>query len=200
MFVTEIVPVVPPAGAVAFNCVLLTCCTVAALVPWNFTVDVLLKPAPVIVTTVPAGPPAGLRPVIDSVGVKLVPLVPAPAGVVTEIFPTAAPLGTTAFSCVPDTNVTEGEASPANFTVAPGAKWVPLIVTVLRRVDPGTGRERVAHRGRGLDKIDRGGRRGTHRPRAVPILDRYGMRTLSGRQGDAWRLSSTAGTRCTPHR
>ncbi len=50
---------------------------------------------------------------------------------VTEILPTTAALGTTAFNCSVDTNVTDGEASAPNFTVAPGAKYVPLIVTEL---------------------------------------------------------------------
>jgi hypothetical protein len=131
VLVTVIGPVVPPAGAVAVNCVEDTWVTVVALVPWKLTVDVLLKPTPVIVTTVPAGPCLGLSPVIDMVGVKLVELVPVPAGVVTEIFPGTAPSGTTAFSCVADTNVTDGETSPPNLTVAPGARCVPLIVTVL---------------------------------------------------------------------
>jgi hypothetical protein len=69
--------------------------------------------------------------VIDSVGWNLVELLAVPRIVVTAILPVTAPLGTTAFSCVPETNVTDGEASAPNFTFASGAKCVPLIVTVL---------------------------------------------------------------------
>ena len=102
-----------------------------ALVPLNFTVDVLLKPTPSIVTTVPVGPLPGPKAVIESVGVKLNALVPVPAGVVTEILPGIAPLGTTALSNVVFPNATDGEATPWNFTVEPGTKSVPVIVTEL---------------------------------------------------------------------
>src|SRR5690349_11263325 len=97
-------PVVAPAGTVALSCVAETCVIAVAAVALNFTVDVLLKPTPLIVTTVPAGPPPGLKLVIDRLGVKFVALVPVPATVVTAILPGTAPFGTTALSCVPDTN------------------------------------------------------------------------------------------------
>jgi hypothetical protein len=99
--------------------------------PLNFTVELLLKPTPLIVTTVPVGPVAGLKPVIDSVTVKFEALVPVPAGVVTEIFAVTAPFGTIALIWVPDTNVTEPAGFVPNLTVAPATKPVPVIVTVL---------------------------------------------------------------------
>jgi hypothetical protein len=62
--------------------------------------------------------------------VKAVALVPVPAGVVTAIGPGTAPLGTVARSWLAATNVTLGEARPANLTVARGTKPLPVIVTV----------------------------------------------------------------------
>ncbi len=81
VLVTVIGPIVAPAGTVAFSCVAETCVIAVAGVALHFTVEVLLKPTPLIVTTVPAGPPLGLKPVIDRLGVKFVALVPVPAGV-----------------------------------------------------------------------------------------------------------------------
>jgi hypothetical protein len=69
--------------------------------------------------------------VIDRVGLKFVTLCAVPAGVVTLTWFAVAPFGTTASSCVVDTNVTDGETNEPNLTVAPGTKSVPLIVTVL---------------------------------------------------------------------
>jgi hypothetical protein len=120
VFVTVICPVVAVAGTVALSWTDETWVTVDALMPWNSTVEVEVNPTPLIVTLVPAGPLEGLKPVIDRVGVKLVELDPVPAGVVTEIFPALAPLGTTALSWTADTNVTDGEARVPNFTIAPG--------------------------------------------------------------------------------
>jgi hypothetical protein len=51
-------------------------------------------------TTVPGGPLAGEKLVIDKVGMKLVELVAVPAAVVSEIGPSTAPLGTLTPSCV----------------------------------------------------------------------------------------------------
>jgi hypothetical protein len=102
-----------------------------AVVPLKFTTDFELNPTPLIVTDVPAAPLVGLKPVIDSVTVKLLVLVPVPAAVVTEILLDPAPSGTTAFSSLVDTNDTVGDVLEPNLTFAPGTKFVPLIVTVL---------------------------------------------------------------------
>ena len=128
--VTVIGPLVAPVGTVALSCVEDREVTVA-VVPLNFTTDFELNPTPLIVTDVPTGPLVGLRPVIDSVTVRLVLLVAVPAAVVTEISPVTAPLGTTAFSSVLDTNDTFGEPFEPNLTFAPGTKLFPMIVTVL---------------------------------------------------------------------
>lgn len=102
-----------------------------AVVPLNFTAEPGLNPTLLIVTDVPTAALVGLRPVIESVGVKLVLLVAVPAAVVTESLPVTAPLGATAFSSVLDTNVTFGEAFEPNLTFAPGTKFLPVIVTVV---------------------------------------------------------------------
>jgi hypothetical protein len=96
VLVTLIGPVVAVEGTVAFSWVDETWVTLVAAVPLNFTVELLLNPTPLIVTTVPVGPLLGLKPVIDRVTVKFEALVPVPAGLVTEILPVTAPFGTTA--------------------------------------------------------------------------------------------------------
>ncbi|HEY3943690.1 MAG TPA: hypothetical protein VGL78_00560 [Solirubrobacteraceae bacterium] len=130
VLVTVIGPLVAPFGMVALSCVEDREVTVA-LVPLNFTTELELKPTPLIVTDVPTAALVGVRPVIDSVGVKLVLLVAVPAAVVTEILPATAPLGTTAFSSVLDTNDTFGDVFELNLTFAPGTKFLPVIVTEL---------------------------------------------------------------------
>src|SRR6202035_181532 len=109
VLVTVIGPVVAADGTVALSCVADMWVTLEAAVPLNFTFELLLNPIPLIVTTLPCGPPAGLKPVIESVSVKRVALVPVPAGVTTEIFPATAPFGTTALSSVAETNVTKAD-------------------------------------------------------------------------------------------
>ena len=66
----------------------------------------------------------------DRVTVKLALLVPVPAASVTDSLPVTAPLGTTAFSLLVDTNVTDGDAVAPNLTFAPGTKCDPVSVTV----------------------------------------------------------------------
>lgn len=95
------------------------------------TAEFVLKPTPLTRTTVPCGPQAGLKPVIDSVTTKLGELVPVPAGVVTEIGADVAPFGIVAVSVVGETKVTEGEVSEPNLTFAPGTKLLPVIVTAV---------------------------------------------------------------------
>jgi hypothetical protein len=131
VLVTVIGPVVAPAGTVAFRRVADTWVTVVAVVPLNLTAELLLKPRPLIVTTVPTGPVFGEKLVIDSVGVKFVaPVDAVPAGVVTVIGAGTAPLGTVTFSWVALEDVTLAFLVP-NVTLAPGLRPVPAIVTVL---------------------------------------------------------------------
>ena len=98
-FVTEILPVVAPAGTVVL--ILLSDAMVkAAVVPLNFTLVVPVKPVPVIRTVVPTVPLEGEKLVIVGVTtfvtVKTVALLPLPAALVTEIVPVVAPDGTVA--------------------------------------------------------------------------------------------------------
>ncbi len=68
----------------------------AAFVPLNVTALTPLKFVPLIVTTVPAVPLDGVKPVIAGAIVKTPELVAVPFGVVTLIGPVVAPLGTVA--------------------------------------------------------------------------------------------------------
>jgi hypothetical protein len=59
VFVTLTGPLVAFDGTVAFSCVDDTNVTALAATPLNFTLELLVNPTPVIVTTVPAGPLTG---------------------------------------------------------------------------------------------------------------------------------------------
>src|SRR5205085_3758339 len=95
-FVTVIFPLVAPVGTVALICVSEFTVNVVAAVPLKLTPVAPVKPVPVRVTLVPAGPLTGVNEVMlgTTVTVKLVALVPVPAAFVTVIFPLAAPVGT----------------------------------------------------------------------------------------------------------
>ena len=87
-----------------------------------------MNPVPLIVTAVPALPLVGEKLEIVSplvpVTVKLMLLVPVPAGVVTETCPVVAPLGTVVWMFPVFTIVNEVAAVPLNrTTVAPPKKW-----------------------------------------------------------------------------
>jgi hypothetical protein len=72
---------------------------VVALVPLNLTAVAPVRFVPVTTTLVPTGPLEGLKLEIvgaATVSVKLEALVAVPPGVVTEIVPVVAPLGTVA--------------------------------------------------------------------------------------------------------
>jgi hypothetical protein len=97
-------------------------------VPLKVTVDVLVKPTPLIVTAVPAGPVAGAIWVIDSSGVKPVALVPVPAAVVTDSAPGGAPFGTVAVTLVGEATAKLAACVPKRTMLAP-LKLVPVIVT-----------------------------------------------------------------------
>src|ERR1700733_2173372 len=131
VLVTVIGPLLAPDGTGALSCLVDTSVAPAAAVPLNFAVELELNPTPVMATTVPAGPQLGPNPVIDSGTVKLLLLVPVPAASVTDSLPVTAPLGTTAFSSVVDTNVAGDDAVVPNSTFAPGTKLVPVSVTLV---------------------------------------------------------------------
>jgi hypothetical protein len=132
--VTLIGPVVAPAGTVAVILVDLTTLNVAA-VPLNVTPVAPVKFVPVIVTVVPTGPKVGVNDVIVGAPAAVVTLKPwelqsLPPGVVTQIFPVVAPLGTVAVIFVEDFTVNVAE-TPWNVTLVAPVKFVPVIVTVV---------------------------------------------------------------------
>jgi hypothetical protein len=132
--VTLIGPVVAPAGTVAVILVALTTLNVAA-VPLKVTPVASVKFVPVMVTVVPTGPKVGVNEVIVGAPAAVVTLKPwelqsLPPGVVTQIFPVVAPLGTVAVIFVEDFTVNVAE-TPWNVTLVAPVKFVPVIVTVV---------------------------------------------------------------------
>jgi len=103
--------------------------TVAAAVPLNVTAVAPVSVVPVMVTTAPTGPVAGVNETIAGVGVKLPALVAVPPGVVTEIVPAVTPAGTVAVMDVADTTVNVA-AVPLKATAVAPVRFVPVIVTV----------------------------------------------------------------------
>lgn len=133
--VTEIAPLVAPAGTTAISCVALADVT-AATVPLNETVSfatVGSKLLPAIVTDVPTGPLAGFNPKTCGATTKLVELVAVLPPVVTVIGPVVAPAGTVTVNCVVVV-LTTVAAVPLKVTVLFEAvelnPW-PWIVTVV---------------------------------------------------------------------
>jgi hypothetical protein len=134
--VTEIGPLVAPAGTVTVSVVEVAPVTVATT-PLNRTVllaNVVLKLVPVMVTVAPTAPLVGVKP--DMVGVpgtvKIPTLVTVTPLSVTEIGPVEAPGGTVTVSVVADAPVT-GALIPLNSTtllLGVVLKLVPEIVTV----------------------------------------------------------------------
>ena len=135
--VTETGPVVAPEGTVAWSWVEETYLTFDAATPWNLTAEPVLKPTPLIVTTVPASPVSGVAPVIERLGVNVWLLVALPAGVVTSIRAGTAPSGTTTRSWVDDRTVADAASTPSpaatatNFALVPATKPEPVTVTLV---------------------------------------------------------------------
>lgn len=123
-------PVVAVAGTVACSSVGDTN-DVAAATPLNLTTELLLNPTPSTVTTVPAGAPRGLRPVVENVGTNALMLVALPGPRLTVIADGRSPFGTAAQSCVRDKSFIPGAISDPNLTTMPGASADPMIVIVL---------------------------------------------------------------------
>src|SRR5436305_10646065 len=86
---------------------------------------------PLMVTSVPAGPLAGVKLSSDSVGVNIEELAPVPAAFETETMALGAPLGTTTVSDVGELKTADDAARDPNLTWAPGTKFVPVSVTML---------------------------------------------------------------------
>lgn len=126
--VTEIRPVFAPFGTVAVICVAELTAKPAVLLP-NITLVTFVKFVPVIVTGVPTGPLAGVKPV--TVGacttVKTPALFATPPGVVTEIGPLVAPAGTVAINFMPLS--LKAAFVPLKVTWVAVLRFAPLIVT-----------------------------------------------------------------------
>jgi hypothetical protein len=107
---------------------------VAALLP-NVTVAPAAKFVPVIVTDVPPAVGPLFGDTLPTVGTTtyvnpFARLPPSTPGFVTvTVTPPALPTGVVAVICVPLTTTTLVAALPPNATVAPAAKFVPVIVT-----------------------------------------------------------------------
>jgi len=112
----------------------------AAGVPLKLTVVAVVNPLPVIVTFVAAGPLAGEKPLIEGADtiVKLLAVVVEPLGVVTVMGPVVAPAGTTTVICV-GMSLDNAATAPLKLTVAPGARPVPVIMTVVEPMEPLSG-------------------------------------------------------------
>jgi hypothetical protein len=123
-----------PAGVVAVICVPLTTTTLLAAVLPNVTVAPAAKFVPVIVTAVPptAVPLPGLTPVTVGGTTYVNPLARLPLCPLTVTVTVTAPAacaGVVAVIVVLFTTDTAVPAVPPNVTVAPEAKFVPVIVT-----------------------------------------------------------------------
>jgi len=94
-----------------------------------------VKFVPVIVTDVPTGPPVGVNEVIVGAAVvltvKLWELQSCPLGVVTQIFPVFAPVGTVAVIWVDEPTVKVVADVPPNVKAVAPVKFVPVIVTLV---------------------------------------------------------------------
>lgn len=103
-----------------------------AEVPLNETTVAPVKLVPVIVTAVPLVPLAGEK--LEIVGAAVTEKLPAevavPSGVVTEIFPLVAPLGTVLVICAALT-VWMGAAVPLKESCVAPVKFVPVTVTAV---------------------------------------------------------------------
>ena len=89
-----------------------------------------MKLVPVMVTAVPRMPLAGEKEAMSGTSMKACELVTVPEGLVTEIGPTVAPLGTVAVIWVSETTVNVADVPLKATSVAP-VYWAPLMVTLV---------------------------------------------------------------------
>jgi hypothetical protein len=108
---------------------------VVAETPLKVTAVAPVKFVPVIVTIVPTGPKVGVNDVIVGtpvlVTVNLWELQAVPPGVVTQIFPVVAPLGTVAVIWVDEPPEKVVADVPPNVTAVAPVRVVPVIVTIV---------------------------------------------------------------------
>ena len=94
--VTLSFPVVAPVGTTAWIAVADVTAKFVELTPLNFTASIPVKFNPLMVTTLPTWPLAGVKLAITGAATKFAALVPVPPGVVTLSGPVVAPVGTVA--------------------------------------------------------------------------------------------------------
>ena len=136
---TEILPVVAPSGT-PVTIVVFDITVKLALTPLKATFVAPLKLVPVMVTAVPTLPEVGVK--LEMTGgittVKELLLVAIPPGVVTEIKPLVAPVGTVTFICVAESTVKVDAVVPLNVTAVVPVKFVPVTITAVPALpDPG---------------------------------------------------------------
>jgi hypothetical protein len=130
--VTEILPVLAPAGTAMVICVALVTLNVAEA-PLNATPVAPAKFVPVSITLVPTVPLAGEKLVIVGVGIfteKDAEELALPLGVVTRRVPEVAPAGTLVRICVSLDTVKTAAVPLKESAVAP-VRLVPVIVTLV---------------------------------------------------------------------
>src|SRR5581483_188109 len=130
--VTEIGPLVAPAGTFVFTAVAETD-AIGAVTPLNRTDVAPPSPAPLIVTVVPAAEPLGVKPLTTGWTARLPSLVVRPHEVATMIGPVVAVFGTVSETEVPDRTL-NAAFTPLTFAVVRPVKPVPVTVTT----EPGT--------------------------------------------------------------
>lgn len=100
-----------------------------AFAPPKVTALVCVRPAPVMVTTVPTGPLVGVKPLICGVTRNTTLLLSVPAGVTTVTLPVVAPAGTVVVISELDTTVNVA-AVPLKLTLVVPVRLFPRIFTV----------------------------------------------------------------------
>jgi hypothetical protein len=131
--VTEIVPVVAPAGTVAVTCVAESTVNDVAATPLNLTAVAPVRFVPVITTVAPTAPEVGVNEVTLGAGIIVnePALVPVPPGVVMAIGPVVAAAGTVAVTCVAESTVYTVVPTPLKLTAVAPVRFVPVMTTVV---------------------------------------------------------------------
>lgn len=129
--VTLMYPLVVPAAITAVTWVSFTTLTPVAAVPFTLTLEVPVRPLPLMVTVVPTGPLVGVKLEIEGVSrtVKTVALVTEPLAALTVIRPVVVPAGTTAVIWFAELTVTLVAAVPLKLTVDEPSNPLPVITT-----------------------------------------------------------------------
>jgi hypothetical protein len=194
--VTLIAPLVAPTGTVAV--IWLSESTLKlAVAPLKSTALAAAKPLPEMVTLVPTGPLAGLKPLTTggtgTVTVKPLELVPVPFGLSTLIGPVVAPAGTVAVIWTLLPTVKAAAAVPLNLTADASFNHCPLMTTEVP-TGPLEGLKPLIEGifVGGAETLDDG------RPRVMPIATaNTSARTVRRRQHDDLKpASAKGGWRC----